>query len=76
MAKKLKDFEFPAVGTTTRYPWDEWLDGNIWQLTKGDDFPSDAYNFRNGAINAARRKGLKVRTSRSGDVVTIQAVRD
>jgi hypothetical protein len=43
MATKLKTFDFsvPSKLTTSEkatYPWDEWLDGDIWQLTSGEDF--------------------------------------
>ena len=43
MATKLKTFDFsqPSRLTTSdkaTYPWDEWLDGDIWELTSGKDF--------------------------------------
>ena len=43
MATKLKTFDFsqPSKLTTSdkaTYPWDEWLDGDIWELTQGVDF--------------------------------------
>jgi hypothetical protein len=43
MATKLKTFDFSAPSKLTTsdkatYPWDEWLDGDIWQLTFGEDF--------------------------------------
>jgi len=43
MATKLKTFDFSAPSKLTTsdkatYPWDEWLDGDIWQLTSGEDF--------------------------------------
>ena len=46
MATKLKDFDFthqskltPSGGKDS-YPWDEWFDGDIWQITYGEDFDS------------------------------------
>lgn len=43
MATKLKSFDFSAPSKLTMsdkatYPWDEWLDGDIWELTSGEDF--------------------------------------
>jgi hypothetical protein len=46
MATKLKDFDFshqskltPSGGKDS-YPWDDWFDGDIWQITYGEDFDS------------------------------------
>lgn len=43
MATKLPTFDFstPSALTTADkavYPWDEWFDGDIWELTEGEDF--------------------------------------
>lgn len=43
MATKLKDFDFsaPSVLTTSDkavYDWNDWFDGDIWELTQGEDF--------------------------------------
>ena len=43
MATKLKTYDFSAPSKLTMsdkatYPWDEWLDGDIWQLVWGEDF--------------------------------------
>jgi hypothetical protein len=43
MATRLKSFDFSAPSKLTTsdkatYPWDDWLDGDIWQLTSGEDF--------------------------------------
>jgi hypothetical protein len=32
MAQRLE--EFPAL-STRRYPWEQWLNGEVWQLFKG-----------------------------------------
>jgi hypothetical protein len=36
LARKLK--EFPGGPTRGRYPWDQWLDGSVWLLRKGEDY--------------------------------------
>jgi hypothetical protein len=43
MAEKLTKFDFqkPSEITSTEkmpYPWTQWLDGDIWKLTAGEDF--------------------------------------
>lgn len=45
------------------YPWQRWLDGQIWVLHLGTDFICDQGRFVQAAYNAARRRGLKCRTS-------------
>jgi hypothetical protein len=43
MATKLKDFDWTAPSLLTTadkavYNWAEWFDGDIWELTAGEDF--------------------------------------
>ena len=43
MATRLKAFDFnqPSELTTSEkanYPWEDWFDGDIWQITQGEDF--------------------------------------
>jgi hypothetical protein len=43
MAQRLKEFDFsePSTLTTTDkavYPWEQWFDGDVWELTWGEDF--------------------------------------
>ena len=43
MAQKLKIFDWSRASALTTadkatYPWDEWLDGDIWKLVEGEDF--------------------------------------
>ena len=62
MAKTLS--EFPSDHTGGRpesYPWDQWLDGQPWLLTNGEDYKTTTKQFRGAAEAAARRKGLWIR---------------
>lgn len=52
----------PKRGRPCKYDWLHWLDGGVWELTRGVDFMVTRDQFRNVAIAAAR--------SRSGKVVT------
>jgi hypothetical protein len=61
MAKILKDSVFPTR-TRSKHPWDEWLDGQVWQLTEGEDFHGSRENFRAAAGAAAQNRHGKVRT--------------
>jgi hypothetical protein len=43
MARKLPDFDFGPQSRLTNgdkatYPWEDWFDGDIWQITMGEDF--------------------------------------
>lgn len=77
MAVKLE--HFPAAGSS-RYPWDEWLNGDVWQLFKGDDYAARDETLLSNARNQARRRDGKVRTRKLNDdgkqSVVVQFVRD
>ena len=46
----------------SNYPWDEWFNGDTWELKVGVDFDSDFKNFRHLAYSQARYHGFKIRT--------------
>lgn len=77
MARQLESFDFGRGRPkgTSRYDWDHWLDGSIWELTQGLDFQRTVEEFRNVVYVTAARRGIKVRTSsrRGSDVVVVQA---
>ncbi|HEX7277789.1 MAG TPA: hypothetical protein VF244_10485 [Acidimicrobiales bacterium] len=58
------------------YPWDAWLDGRSWRLELGTDFTGDPRRLVNNARIAARRRGLRLRTTMQPDgYLYIEAVR-
>jgi hypothetical protein len=60
VARKIR--EFPDAPVQSMYPWEEWFDGSVWELTPGEDFKGRPATFRSSAIaQAARRNGM-VRT--------------
>lgn len=72
MAKQLKEFKFR---TYVKYPWDQWLNGEPWKLTQGEDFPVPMLHFRTGAAAAAVRRGLRIHAAvTSKTEIVIQAV--
>ncbi len=44
MATKIKGFDFGPQsrlskrGGTDPYPWDQWFDGDVWEIKQGEDF--------------------------------------
>jgi hypothetical protein len=60
MAKRVE--KFPDLPSQSRYPWDEWLDGSVWELAPGEDFKGKPATFRSVAIGQAKKRGGKVRT--------------
>jgi len=52
---------FPQAGTR-RYPWDEWLNGEVWQLFKGEDYTAKTPTILSNARIQAKRLGGSVRT--------------
>lgn len=61
MAEQLESYSFTKGGPS--YPWDEWLNGNVWRLTAGKDFTSKAEVFRSMANSRAKQRGLGLRTN-------------
>lgn len=47
-----------------KYPWDEWLDGQVRELERGEngDFDCTPDSFRNTFYTAANERGLKAKT--------------
>lgn len=74
MAEILEDFEFRSQGYS-KYPWDLWLDGQIWKLVRGKDYDCASSSMRAGAHLAGQARNKKVRTNMTsdGDAVVIQA---
>jgi hypothetical protein len=77
MATQLEKFAFASVGRKGKYDWDLWLDGNIWELKRPVDFQGNSNSMRNGAKQAGKIRGLKVRTTLvNDDTLVIQAYKD
>jgi hypothetical protein len=84
MARTLDSFPDDAEQAPRgRYPWNQWLDGNPWELEKGTpeevkagtkDFHVAPKSFTSAAKQAARTKGGTIRTAPKGDAVVIQFV--
>lgn len=44
------------------HPWIDWLDGQVWQLTPGQDFHHPIDRFRQHVYYIAKTHDLRVRT--------------
>ena len=53
------------------YPWDEWLNGQTWELRQGIDFQPSTYSFVTHVLRMIRNRGLPLRVTRNKDVVWI-----
>ena len=47
-------------GRSHQYPWDEWTDGQTYEVERGDDFDCSRNSFRNGLYSIAKSFGKKV----------------
>lgn len=81
MAERLN--EFPGGNRTRgggKYPWDDWLDGSVWLLRRGEDFSTSILSFRATASTMAKRSGKKLRSravsDENGEGLAIQAYED
>jgi hypothetical protein len=54
------------------YPWDQWFDGQAWELRQGEDFPGGIESFRANLCRMARQRGVKVRTTTQGKAIRFQ----
>jgi hypothetical protein len=59
MPRKLE--KFPAAAAS-RYPWDDLLNGEPWELVSGDDFTAKPMTLIANARLQAKRRGGTVRT--------------
>jgi len=65
-------FHFGIKSYRTKYPWNEWLDGQIRLLIRGEDWPEHltATQFKNQAYHGAKACGLKVRINTYDERIT------
>lgn len=66
MAEKLRTFDFGKPSEITSsdkrlYPWEQWFDGDIWQLTEGDDFSTHPLMMERIIRTRAVNRHAKVR---------------
>lgn len=61
------------VGRPPKYPWDEWMDGSTWRITRGADFDVKVLSIRSGVHRCARQRGLRSEARIEGDSLIFRA---
>jgi hypothetical protein len=74
MAKVVDSMPDAERGRRVIYPWDEWLNGNVWELEHGKDFQSTPLSFRQIAYNRAGQRGHRAAVQIHGSKLYLQAV--
>jgi len=46
----------------SRYPWTDWFDGQVWEITHGEDFFVSVHSMRCQVTSAAARRGYLIET--------------
>jgi len=69
-AKKPVDFK---NSRHSKYPWDEWLDGDQWILTPGKDFTTTSEAFSSAMWRASKVRGLRSKTMVQDGKLYLQA---
>jgi hypothetical protein len=59
MAQKLTDYEPAPLGRRPDYPWDQWLNGEAWEITHGVDFKCTMDSMENLIRRTAAQSLLK-----------------
>jgi hypothetical protein len=54
--------QFPTMTRNARYPWERYLNGEIWQAFAGADFTCKPQTFIANVRHQAKRRGGSVRT--------------
>lgn len=72
MAKVLKKFDFTPRGPQAIYPWSEWLNGKLWQLTEGEDYTCKTQTLVTMAKNQVGSKGQELKFQKVEGGVVIQ----
>ena len=68
---------WPKTMRASKYDWDSLFDGEIYKVTKGEDFECDIESFRVQAYGAARNRGLFLRSAKLSDnELALQATKD
>jgi hypothetical protein len=62
-----------SAGRPEKHPFDEWFDGNVYELVEGEDFDSKRTTMATVLHTAATKRDLVVQTRITKDGIAIQA---
>lgn len=75
MASTASEFKF---GTRSKYDWDTWFDGQVWELKEGEDYDNPvsarAAAYAAGKSRAKQGENITVQVSQKGKSLFVQAV--
>lgn len=71
MSRIVEDWP-PPNGFARKYEWSKWADGNIHELTRGEDFEVDPYSFKHAALKHAEKNGLRFSSTIRGGRIWIR----
>lgn len=61
------------AGRGEKYPFDEWFDGNVYELVEGEDFESKRSTMATVLHTAASKRDMLIQTRMTQDGLAIQA---
>lgn len=67
--------ELPVTGRSGpkfSYPWDEWTDGRVWEITRGEDFQVSTRAMYSMIGTHAASHGFTVTKRKRGDSIAFQ----
>lgn len=56
----------------TTYPYDNWFDGQVWELEQGSDYQGKTQGMIGTLYTAAKKRGGRVRTQKCDKGLVIQ----
>lgn len=63
-------------GRRSKYPWEEWMDGEVHTAKAEVDFTCSIPSFVTGVHIKAKTNGMRAETSTSGDVVSFVFIKE
>ena len=57
---------------STKYPWDQWTDGEWWMIRKDEDFDTSTSSMRSMLMTHAKRHGMTVKVIKRLDCLTFK----
>jgi hypothetical protein len=58
---------FPEEKRRSKYDWDEWLDGKVRLLRRGEHYKTSTPTMRAVASSAAKKRDMRLRTKGTKD---------
>jgi hypothetical protein len=61
--RQLDSFDFKqGLGRPSKYPWEKWENGKIWEIVQGQDYEIPTENMQVNLHLRAARDNMKVQT--------------